>query len=70
MKLMITSAVAGIALFALGITLGNELISINPMRVLLFTAAVLFIIGGIAGIVDIWQNRGMRFRKTRKGSRA
>jgi len=68
MKLMIVLAIAGTALIALGFTLGSELITINPMKTLLLTAAVLFIVGGVAGIADIWGNRSMRFRRTRRGN--
>lgn len=68
MKLMIVLAVAGTALIALGFAVGSELITINPMKTSLLTAAVLFIVGGVAGISDIWNNRSMRFRRTRRGN--
>ena len=68
MKLMIALAVSGTTLIALGFSVGSELITINPMKTLLLTAAVLFIVGGVAGIVDIWNNRSMRFRRTRRGN--
>jgi hypothetical protein len=68
MKLMIALAVVGTTLIVLGITLGSGLITINPMKTMLLTAAVLFIVGGVAGIVDVWNNRSMRFRRTRRGN--
>jgi hypothetical protein len=68
MKLMIALAVAGTTLIVLGIALGSGLITINPMKTMLLTATVLFIVGGVAGIVDVWNNRSMRFRRTRRGN--
>jgi hypothetical protein len=70
MKLMITNTVVGIGLLGLGYVMGSTEITVNPMKVLWLTAAVLFVVGGVAGIVYAWQNRGMRFRRTRKGRRA
>lgn len=70
MKLMFTTTAVGAGLLALGTALGTTEITINPLKVLFLTAAVLFLIGGISGIVYVWQNRGARFRRTRKGSRA
>jgi len=70
MKTMLTSAVTGLALLFLGIAVGDELILINPMKVLFLTAAVLFIIAGVAALVVVWENRGARFRRTRRGRRA
>lgn len=70
MKLMFTTTAVGAGLLTLGIVLGSTEITINPMKVLSLTAAVLFVIGGISGLVFAWQNRGIRFRKTRRGRKA
>ena len=70
MKLMLTTTVVGLGLLGLGFVLGTTEISINPMKTLALTAAVLFFIGGVSGFVFVWQNRPMRFRRTRRGRRA
>ena len=68
MKTMVITTAVGLGLFGLGFVLGTDEITIaNPMKTLAMTASVLFVIGGVSGIVYVWQNRPMRFRRTRRG---
>ena len=68
MKLMILMGLLGGTLIALGIATADGLITTEPSRVMALTGAILLIVGGIAGLVDVWQNRPMRYRRTRRGN--
>jgi hypothetical protein len=68
MKLMILMGLLGGTLIALGLATASGVITTEPSKVMALTGAVLLIIGGIVGVVEIWQTRPMRYRRTRRGN--
>lgn len=70
MKTMIVCAGQGLACIGVAIAVKAGLIVLTTVQLFVLTGAMLLIVGGVAGLVDVWQNRPMRFRRTRKGSRA
>jgi hypothetical protein len=67
MKTMIVCAGQGLACIGAAIAVKAGLIVLTATQLFALTGAVLLIVGGIAGIVELWNNRGVRFRKTRRG---
>ena len=69
MKTMIVCAGQGLACVATALAVNARLIVLTATQLFALTEAMLLIVAGFAGLVDVWQNRGMRFRHTRKGRR-
>ena len=69
MKTMIVCAGQGLACIGVAIAVNAGLIVLTATQLFALTGAVLLFVGGVAGLVDVWQNRGARFRRTRKGRR-
>jgi hypothetical protein len=69
MKTMIVCAGQGLVCVATTLAVNAGLIVLTATQLFTLTGAMLLIVGGVAGLVDVWQNRGMRFRRTRKGRR-
>jgi hypothetical protein len=67
MKTMIVCAGQGLACIGTALAVKAGLIVLTATQLFALTGAVLLLVGGIAGIVELWNSRGMRFRKTRKG---
>jgi hypothetical protein len=67
MKTMIVCAGQGLACIGAALAVKAGLIVLTATQLFALTGAMLLVVGGIAGLVDVWQNRGIRFRKTRKG---
>jgi len=67
MKTMIVCASLGLASLGVAFAIKAELIVLTATQLFALTGAMMLIVGGVAGLVDVWQNRPMRFRKTRRG---
>ena len=67
MKTMIVCASLGLASLGVAFAIKAELIVLTATQLFALTGAMMLIVGGVAGLVDGWQNRPMRFRKTRRG---
>ena len=68
MKTMIVCAGQGLACIGAALAIKAGLIVLTATQLFALTGAVLLLVGGIAGLVDVWQNRAMRFRRTRRGN--
>jgi hypothetical protein len=68
MKTMIVCAGQGLACIGAALAIKAGLIVLTATQLFALTGAVLLLVGGIAGLVDVWQNRPMRFRRTRRGN--
>ena len=69
MKTMIVCASLGLASLGVAFAVKAELIVLTATQLFVLTGAMMLMVGGVAGLVDVWQNRGARFRRTRKGRR-
>jgi len=67
MKTMIVCAGQGLACVGVALAVNAGLIVLTATQLFALTGAMLLIVGGVAGLVDAWQNRPMRFRRTRRG---
>ena len=67
MKTMIVCASLGLASLGVAFAVKAQLIVLTATQLFALTGAILFVVGGVAGLVDVWQNRPMRFRRTRRG---
>jgi len=67
MKTMIVCAGLGLACVGLAFAIKAGLVSLTATQLFALAGAMMLIVGGVAGLVDAWQNRPMRFRKTRRG---
>jgi hypothetical protein len=67
MKTMIVCASLGLASLGVAFAIKAELIVLTATQLFALTGAMMLMVGGVAGLVDAWQNRPMRFRRTRRG---
>ena len=67
MKTMIVCASLGLASLGVAFAVKAQLIVLTATQLFALTGAILFVVGGVAGLADAWQNRPMRFRRTRRG---
>jgi hypothetical protein len=67
MKTMIVCAGLGLACVGVAFAVNAGLVSLTATQLFALTGAMLLIVGGFAGLVDVWQNRPMGLRRTRRG---
>ena len=69
MKTMFISIPVGALLVLLAFSIKAGLINLTAVQVAGTLGSIAFLIGGVVGIVDAWQNRPAQFRSMRKGRR-
>jgi hypothetical protein len=67
MKTMIVCTGLGLACVGVAFAVKAGLVSLTATQLFALTGAMLLMVGGFAGLVYAWQNRPMRFRRTRRG---
>lgn len=67
MKTMIVCASLGLASLGVAFAIKAELIVLTATQLFALTGAMMLMVGGVAGLVEVWNNRPMRFRRTRRG---
>jgi hypothetical protein len=67
MKTMIVCTGLGLACVGVAFAVKAGLIVLTATQLFALAGSMMLIVGGVAGIVEIYNNRPMRFRKTRRG---
>lgn len=69
MKTMFISIPVGALLMLLAFSIKGGLVDLTAVQVAVLLGGLAFVIGGVVGLVDLWQNRPIQFRRMRKGRR-
>jgi heme/copper-type cytochrome/quinol oxidase subunit 1 len=69
MKTMFISIPVGALLMLLAFSIKDGLVDLTAVQVAVLLGGLAFVIGGVVGLVDLWQNRPTQFRRMRKGGR-
>ena len=69
MKTMFISIPVGALLMLLAFSIKDGLVDLTAVQVAVLLGGLAFAIGGVVGLVDLWQNRPAQFRRMRKGRR-
>jgi len=69
MKTMFISIPVGALLMLLAFSIKGGLINLTAVQVAGTLGSLALVIGGLVGLVDIWQNRPAQFRRMSKGRR-
>lgn len=67
MKTMIVCTGLGLACVGVAFAVKAGLIVLTATQLFALAGSMMLIVGGVAGIVEIYNNRPMRFRRTRRG---
>jgi len=69
MKVMFISIPVGALLMMLSVSIKTGLVELDAVQVAGMLGALALVIGGLVGLIDVWQNRPAQFRRMRKGRR-
>jgi hypothetical protein len=69
MKTMFISIPVGALLMMLSVSIKTGLVELDAVQVAGMLGALAFLVGGLVGLIDVWQNRPAQFRRMRKGRR-
>jgi len=69
MKTMFTSMLLGSVLLALGLVIKAGTLTISADRLAFGLASIIFVVGGLAGFIFVWQNRPISLRRNVRSRR-